>query len=332
MGRVRMPGRLHGVTKSPDFAWSGWRLRIPGGPEGGQYHGYIAPDSSQSWEGGQGGWPGGRSEIAEGPQKRPSGHSLLPGQGSSYGPWDKEWGGTAFTGGQTHSDHAGKEIYRSPSEMRPRANASGGVNVIFGDQEEATAGYGEAPGNYRGLGMMMAPATGEPVGVMPTYPVLRATPLPYIPPAPAPTPAPANPMYPVRVVVGPDMQRLPYYPATTPAPPTTIPAAGSGATNVVAQPPQFQTPGPVYMVPWTPPGVSPSPAPVVNATPADYYPSQGQVIDGLTPGTPSAPTSTTGTTFSDWLSESTIFPSIQNQWILLAAVGAFLMMGGKGKR
>lgn len=331
MSRVRMPGRLHGVTKAPDFAWSGWRLKIPGGPEGGQYHGYIAPDSTQSWEGGQGGWPGGRSEIAEGPQKRPSGHSLLPGQGSSYGPWDKEWGGTAFTGGQTHSDHAGKEIYRSPSEMRPRANASGGVNTIFGDQEEATAGFAEAPGNYRGLGyadlgMMINPAARiplSPVGVMPTYPVPRP-PQALVPPIPASPPQ----QYlgpPVRVVVGPDMQPIPYYPG-----PTMIPSYGSGATNVVAQP-SPSTPGPIAVVQWTAPPVSPTPAPVVTATPADYMPSQGQVIDGLTPGTPSAPS--TGTTFSEWLSESTIFPSIQNQWVVLGALAAFLMMNsGKGKR
>jgi hypothetical protein len=318
MPRVRMPGRLHGFTKSPDFAWSGWRLRIPGGPEGGQYHGYIAPDSTQSWEGGQGGWPGGRSEIAEGPQKRPSGHSLLPGQGSSYGPWDKEWGGTAFTGGQTHSDHAGREIYRSPSEMRPRANASGGVNVIEGDQEERTAGYAEAPGNYRGLGMIMY----DPVGVMPTYPVARGTAIPYMPPAPPQAPAPRIPQYPVSVVVGPDMQRLPYIPGES-----TIPSAGSGATNVVPQPPQFQSPGPVYMVPWTPTPISPTPAPVVTAPPGSYLPSQGTVVDGLTPGTPSAPTS--GTSFSDWLAQSTIIPNIANQWILLGVVGAFFMMKGK---
>jgi hypothetical protein len=303
MSRVRMPGRLHGVTKSPPFAWSGWRLRIPGGPEGGQYHGYIAPDSTQSWEGGQGGWPGGRSEIAEGPQKRPSGHSLLPGQGTSAGPWAREWGGTSFGEGETHSDY----VYRSPSEMRPRPNASGGQNVIVGNQDERTAGYAEAPGNYRGLGMIMAPVTRAPIGVTPTYPV--------------------------NVKVGPDMWPIPrggpvYY---NPLPPTTIPTPGSGATNVVAQPPASQGPRNIYIVPWTPTPISPAPAPVVAATPADYLPSQGQVIDGLTPGTPAAPTSSTS--FTDWLSQSTIIPNVQNQWILFAVAGAFLMMNsGKGKR
>jgi len=152
---------------------------------------------------------------------------------------------------------------------------------------------------------------------------------PIVPTFALPTPKPVGPV----VYIGPDMQRIPtpYYPIPNyPMPPTTIPSAGSGATNVVPQPPQFQSPGPIYMVPWTPPGISPSPAPVVQATPADYLPSQGTVIDGLTPGTPAAPTS--GTTFSDWLSEATIIPNIANQWILLAAAGAFLMMSGKGKR
>jgi hypothetical protein len=311
MARVRMPGRLHGASSAPDFAWPGWRLRIPGGPAGGQYHGYIGPDSSQAWEGGQGGWPGGWNEISDGPQERPSGHSLLPGAGSSYGPWDTNWGGTAFTGGQTHSDHAGREIYRSPSEMRPRANASGGVNTVFGDQEEATAGYAEAPGNYRGLGVMMAPT--------PYPPIVKVGPEMW----PAPK---GGPVYPVSPSWPPAKGGPVYY---QPYGGMTIPSAGSGATNVVAQPPQFQNPGPVYMVPWTPTPVSPTPAPVVQASPADYLPSQGQVVDGLTPGTPSAPTPAAGTSFSDWLSESTIIPNVANQWILLGVAGAFLMMRGK---
>lgn len=315
-----------------DFAWSGWRYRIPGGPEGGQYHGYIGPDSSQSWEGSQGGWPGGRSEIAEGPQQRPSGHSILPGEGSSFGPWDHSWGGTAFTGGQTHSDHGVHNVYRSPSEMRPRPNASGGVNVIFGHQEEATPGYAEAPGNYRSLGgvgmMLIDPHTGVPVGVMPTNWPRPTHPLRYpVSPWPAPKspglPAPAPVVY-----TGPDMWsggpwRSPGY--------TQIPSAGSGATNVVAQPPAFQSPGPVYMVPYSAPPAVPTPAPSVAASPADFLPSQGQVVDGLTPGTPSAPTA--GTTFADWMAQSTIFPSIQNQWVVLAGAAAFLMLNsGKGKR
>jgi hypothetical protein len=112
--------------------------------------------------------------------------------------------------------------------------------------------------------------------------------------------------------------------------PTTISSAGSGATNVVGQPPP-SSPGPVYMVPWTAPPVVPTPAPSVAASPSDFLPSQGQVIDGLTPGTPSAP-STAPTTFAEWLAASTVIPGVANQWIALAGLGAFLMMSGKGKR
>lgn len=134
----------------PPLAWSGWRLAVPGGPQGGQYHGFIAPDSLESWEdpeGYQGGWPAGSSEI--GPtQSRPSGHSQGPQGGSSAGPWDKSFGGTAFDEGQTHSDY----VYRGPGETRPNPNASGGANVIPVGQVMRTPGYSEAPGNYEALG------------------------------------------------------------------------------------------------------------------------------------------------------------------------------------
>ena len=318
--RVRAPGV--GTYRSvPDFAWSGWRYRIPGGPEGGQYHGFIAPDSSQSWEGGQGGWPGGKSEIAEGPQKRPSGHSLLPGQGSSFGPWDHSWGGTAFDEGQTHSDHGDHNVYRSPAEMRPRPNASGGVNVIFGHQDERTPGYAVAPGNYRSLGGLGLPV--DPTrGVIPTWFKLPPT-------VAAPGASTGHPIYPYYPSPGPStgVPRYPICPAWGCAPP--IQTDGSGATNVVAQPPSsWRSPG--YLVPWTPAPVSPTPSPTVAATPADFLPSQGQVIDGLTPGTPSAP-GAQPQNFTEWLAASTIIPGVANQWLALGGLAAFLMLN-RGKK
>jgi len=295
MSRVRMPG-FHGYRSAPDFAWSGWRYRIPGGPEGGQYHGFIGPDSSQSWDKGQGGWPAGSSEISDGPQKRPSGHSILPGQGSSRGPWAKEWGGTAFGEGETHSEDY---VYRSPSEMRPRPNASGGQNVIFGTEDGVSPGFAEAPGNYRALGA-------APSGLTPGNSIALRRPVPM------PRPIP-RPLYPY------DFNMYP--------PLATIPSGGSGATNVVAQPPQFQSPGPIYVTPYSAPAVAPTPAPAVNATPADFLPSQGQIVPGLTPGT-----TTTGTSFADWLSESTIIPNITNQWVALGAAAFALVMMTRGKR
>jgi hypothetical protein len=112
-------------TGAPPLAWSGWRLRIPGGPAGGQYHGFLGPDSL-GWRGVPGGPP---------PALPPS-------------PWQDVWGGTALKEGQSLSDY----VTRGPAEMRPRANASGGVNVVSAFQTQKTAGYAEAPGNYRGVG------------------------------------------------------------------------------------------------------------------------------------------------------------------------------------
>jgi hypothetical protein len=351
MSRVRMPG-FRGYSSSPDFAWSGWRHSIPGGPVGGQYHGFIGPDSLRSWAPGGGGWPFGPSELSEGPQIRPSGHSQLPQQGTSKGPWDKNWGGTAFREGQTHSDY----IYRSPGETRPRPNASGGTNVVRGKQTQHAPGYAEAPGNYKALGAVPSGipvgasiAVRRPYGMMPGESI--------------------EPRYPY---FGPDYQ-----------PPTTIPSRSSGATSTVLQPAPA-TPAPQYMVPWTIPPASPAPAPTVAASPADYMPSQGQIVPGITPGyslidspppqcapgyinsgpsgscmpTTGAPQCATGYTldplgsgacvslaqasasasgvpatsgFSAWLSEQTIIPGLNNEWVALAAGFALILMM-KGKK
>jgi hypothetical protein len=116
---------MDGFVKTPPLAFPGWRLRIPGGPEGGQYHGFVGPDSL-GWRGLPGGPP---------PAPQPS-------------PWQDVWGGTALKEGETHSDY----VYRAPGEIRPRPNASGGANTVRSFQTEKSAGYAVAPGNYRGLG------------------------------------------------------------------------------------------------------------------------------------------------------------------------------------
>lgn len=119
--------------KAPPTAWSGWRLRIPGGPEGGQYHGFVAQDAHDHLM---------TSQPA-------------PGRPSPYpppAPWDPVWGGVALLEGENRSDY----VYRSSAEMRPRSNASGGANVVSALQTRKTAGYAEAPGNYRSLGNFVA--------------------------------------------------------------------------------------------------------------------------------------------------------------------------------
>jgi hypothetical protein len=224
----------------PPNAWSGWRLTIPGGPEGGQYHGFIAPDSLHSWPGGEGGWPPGGSEIGPA-QHRPSGISQLPQGGSSKGPWDKNWGGTKFDELQTHSDY----IYRGPGETRPNPNASGGANVVRGEQRERTPGYAEAPGNYKALGGLGIPAAGEAITIVPNRQISF---------------------------------RPPNYACPTwgcGAPPIISP----GPTALTPQPPPPDTPAPVNTVyVYGPPPTSPAPAPTVAASPADYMPSQGQPL------------------------------------------------------
>lgn len=139
--------RLSGYTAAPPLAWSGWRLGIPGGPQGGQYHGFIAADS-------KGFRTSNLQEIGpSAPQGQPG-----PPPHASYGPWDPNWGGTGLGEGDTVSDY----VYRSSAELRPRPNASGGTNTVRAFQEERTAGFAEAPGNYKALGAVVAKTVTTP--------------------------------------------------------------------------------------------------------------------------------------------------------------------------
>jgi len=144
---MRRPARvsdgLGAFVAAPPLAWSGWRLGIPGGPDGGQYHGFIAADSRGFRT----------SDLQEIGPSAPAGKAGPP-PGPSSGPWSPWWGGTPLGEGDTVSDY----VYRSSAELRPRPNASGGTNTVRALQEERTAGYAEAPGNYRALGAVMAPA------------------------------------------------------------------------------------------------------------------------------------------------------------------------------
>ena len=115
---------------APPLAFPGYRLRVPGGPPGGQYHGYL----------------GGAAEDFP-----PNAFPVTPfrAPGSSLDAWAIEnWGGNMLSEGVSNSDY----VYRSSAEMRPRANASGGASVVDADQAEITPGFAESPGNYRALG------------------------------------------------------------------------------------------------------------------------------------------------------------------------------------
>lgn len=245
--------RLAGYTDAGgDFAWSGWRLRIPGGPEGGQYHGFIAPDSDTGWGTENG------SEIAENTPDR----SAYSEPGNPFlgdlprDPWENEWGGTPMGEGETVSDH----VYRSPGELRPRANASGGALTVYGYQTRRSAGFAESPGNM------------SPAGVVYSR-ELESNKSGYHRPCPPP---------PDNQTLGAQMTISRNIPVRGPvARPVYV---APGATNVVAQPSPAprggRPPGYIPIAPGTMVPLSPAPSPVVAVPPASsLLPSNGLPLE-----------------------------------------------------
>jgi hypothetical protein len=246
---------------SPLNAWAGWRLRIPGGPQGGQYHGFVAPDDYSDWGYG---WPAGHDEIFR-PIDNRAGLGIYPWQR-----WDGYWRGTKMMEGQTLSDF----VYRSPAELRPRANASGGVNVVSAYQLQRSAGYAVAPGSYRALGAIAPPTTGPAMGPNPPEracpawgcggpPWARGFPPGIVQPV-SPSPAP--------VVTQPP-------PPTSPQPSPTVPIGPAGSSGCAEG--QYRDAAGNCTSDWTNPyplylplDNTPSPAPVVpaNTCPTGYSP------------------------------------------------------------
>jgi hypothetical protein len=240
--------RLAGYSPSPDFAWSGWRLRLPGGPEGGQYHGFIGPDSDYGWGTENG------SEIAGAPDA----HAYVEPGNPFLGdlprePWSNEWGGTPLAEGETVSD----SVYRSPGEMRPRANANGGALTVYGYQTRRSAGFAESPGNLGPPGgsyhrACPPPAHNRTLGAGFT---VRT-------PNPAPRGGPAR--------------YLPIGPGAT----STVPQPGAPGTPAVwgGRPPGYVTIAPntnVNPVTGVANPTSPAPSPTVSVGPASLLPSNG---------------------------------------------------------
>lgn len=233
---------IRGYSKA-EMQWPGWRERIPGNPKHGvQQHGFVA--------------------AAVDPRDWHATDPNTQGHGSEA-PWDDTWGGSALGEGDTSSDY----VYRSSAEMRPRANANGGANVIFAVQTRKSPGYAISPGSYKSLGaylpLVMCPGGGGVDAAGNCAPI-----------------------------------------------PTMIQTLGPGATNTVAQT-SPTAPAPVNVTGWTVPPASPQPAPTVSATPT----------------TPASSTSA----ITDWLSQSTILPGVENLWIAGGALlAAFLLFhGGK---
>lgn len=251
--------RLAGYADAGDFAWSGWRLRIPGGPAGGQYHGFIGPDSYDGWGTVTG------TEIDGAPD---SGKNVYVEPGNPFlgdvprDPWSNDWGGTALEEGETHSD----SVYRSPGEVRPRANASGGAFTVYGYQTRRSAGFAESPGN-------MSPAGAQGHGHFRHSSYHRACP-----------PPPKNQTLGAQMTFS-----VPSRPIGGPARYLPIAPRGPGATNIVPQPgapgtplawgghpPGYVTVNPVTGV--SPP-ISPAPSPVVSVGPASLLPSNGLPLE-----------------------------------------------------
>lgn len=261
-------------STAPLLAWSGWRLRVPGGPTGGQYHGYIASDDIVDGYG----WPQGHDETFR-PIDNRQNLGIYP-----WHHWDHGWHGTPLKEGQTVSDM----VYRGPAELRPRPNASGGINVVRAVQQTRTPGYAVAPGNYKTLGAV--PAIYDPVCPAwgcagPRFPLSVQT-LPPASPAPAPTVnQPPPPTYP------------------QPSPTVTMDGCAVGqyrdaAGNCTSD---WHNPYPMYL----PLDTAISPAPTVAAStsptgvcPTGYTSDQygNCVVSGVAPS---------GSSLSAWLGSST---------------------------
>jgi len=239
---------IRGYTKA-ELQWPGWRERIPGDPtDGVQQHGFIAATVDP------------RAWLATAPNTQ--GHG-------SDAPWDDTWGGTALAEGESASDY----VYRSSGEMRPRANANGGANVIFSLQTRRSPGYALSPGNYKALGAVVS-----------TLPGLTLCPM----------------------TSGGGMDA-----GCGSGQPVDVVTLGPGATNIVAQPPP-SSPAPTNITAWTVPPISPQPAPTVSAT----------------------PTAASSSPITDWLSQSTIVPGVENLWLAggAALLAAFLLFHHGGQK
>lgn len=317
---MRRPARvldrgMGAFVAAPPMAWSGWRLGIPGGPEGGQYHGFIAADSK-----------GFRTaDLQEIGSEAPHGQEGPPPPPSS-GPWASPWwGGTGLAEGENHSDF----VYRSSAEIRPRPNASGGANTVRAFQEERTAGFAEAPGNYRALGAVVPPPIpGAPTGHGYTSVIRTRTPAPgggfnYTPwvsmpgtgpggicPAwgcgPAPTPwrfTVPQPPPPVTPVVAPTV--------AGPCPAGQYQDAAGNCTS------DWHNPYSLYLPDQS---GSPAPAPTVaaNTCPTGY-------TQDPTTGNCYAPGTAPGTGITAWLAGSTTIGGINIPNALLAGVGGLLV-------
>lgn len=329
---------------TPQFAYPGWRLTVPGGPAGGHYKGFT--------------------------------HNYAA--GTAMDPQDQyEW--ERASGSSSHDAvHASvrnpRGVYRSSGEVPPRPNASGNAMTYRGFQTKRHAGTSISPGSFPasfedteedsflhgvfvdGLGLVLRPvANGGP-----SAPVPYRLPLPGVG-VPRPAPIIAYPTSSTPPVITPVPYRLPLPGVNYPTPVVSpiVPAPGApmvpaypapswGATSVVAQPPPTQIPQPpapslpVYVAP----PVSPAPAPtvatnqvvpsadgtgyvnlstgvVIPASQVQQNPATGQLVQ------------TSGfdlTSIETWLTENTLISSLPNWAVVGGGLALLMMLRGSGGR
>jgi hypothetical protein len=286
------------------FAWSGWRLALPGNPPGGQYHGFTANDGLNGIDG---------AMVLEG----------IDGLASSAGPWETEWGGIALQEGDELSDY----VHRTSAEMRPRANASGGTNVIteFQVQRPGPLAPGHLPvmigrapqGDFYDRIELPLPPRFAPrtVATVPK-PRVVGTPVKAKPPA-AHIPVPVRKPLPKVGPTGWTHTTTQPPPPKSPAPAPTVAnrcAAGEyidAAGNCTAD---WHNPYSLYLP------KSPAPAPTVAASPSDFLPSNGQPLDA----------SAAAAAGASWFDEETIIPGVKNSIVAGgSALLAILLLRGK---
>lgn len=315
---------------APYNAWAGWRLRIPGGPVGGSYHGYLAADDLVD---DSGGWPQGHDEIFR-PIDTRQNLGIYP-----WNTWDPKWHGSVLLEGQTVSDY----VYRSPAEVRPRPNASGGINTVRAIQLERTPGFAVAPGNYKTLGAV--PVNTDPVYRIspPVCPAWGCGPPPWTRgplttgTSPMPSPTVTQPPPPV---------------SPAPAPITAIGPAGTNGCS----PGQYRDAAGNCTSDWRHPYpmylpldnmLAPSPTIAASTCPTGYSqdPATGNCLSpGVCPSgyatdpttgacvLASAVAATPGAGIMAWLQASTQFAGLQIPNLAIAGVGLWVLMRGGGRK
>jgi hypothetical protein len=115
------PG-LGAYSPVPPFGQHGFRLGIPGGPQGGQFHGRVSANPSDlAYHGG----------IA---------HNLTVPGGAPH-----NWASTILRQ-QPYAQYYHDPIYRAPGELPPRPNAAGDLNIFSEPHMPAVPGYAMVPG------------------------------------------------------------------------------------------------------------------------------------------------------------------------------------------